>query len=127
MKHYRARPRGNHANTDNSKYFAPATTAFGNTRLWVHAKPSQCNRKRRQALKLIWSNQLGVHALDKCNTKSHKDIRALDYHGEKKRKNWQAYVIGQKKYQDFQTAPVEQEFNDFTDRKKVTLLINGIK
>ena len=68
-----------------------------------------------------------MHALDKCNTKSHKDIRALDYHGENNRKNWQAYVIGHKKYQDFQTAPVEQEFNDFTDRKKVTLLINGIK
>ena len=52
---------------------------------------------------------------------------ALDYHVEKKRHNWKSYVLGHKKFHDVQTALVEQEFNDFTDREKVTFLIDGIK
>ena len=56
----------------NLDLFELAKTAFGNTSLWVHAKPSQCSRDRHQALKLIWSNQLGVHAIDKRNTNNHK-------------------------------------------------------
>ena len=97
-----------HANTDNEKLFALAKTAFGETRLWVHTKPSQRSRNGRQALKLIWSNQLGVHALDKRNTKNYKYIRVLEYNGEKKSHNWKAYVLGRKKCHDVQTALVEK-------------------
>ena len=114
------------ANTDNAKLFDLAKTAFGETRLWVHVKPSQRNRDRRQALKLIWFNQLVVHALDKCNTKNHKDIRVIDYHGEKKIHNRQAYVLDHKICHDVQTALVGQELNDFTDCNKVTFLLDGI-
>ena len=34
------RTREAHANTDNAKLFDLAKNAFGNTRLWFHAKPS---------------------------------------------------------------------------------------
>ena len=106
--------------------FDLSKTAFGETRLWVHAKLYQCNRDRRQALKIKWSKQSGVHALDECNTKKHKDICALNYHGENKRHNWQAYVLGHKKFHHVQTDLVEKEFNDFTDRNKMVFLLNGI-
>ena len=122
-----SRSRESHATTDNAKLFDLAKTAFGDTILWVNAKMSQRSRGGCEALKLIWSNQLGVYALDKSNNKNHKDICAIAYHGEKKRHNWQAYVLGHKKWNDVQTALVEQEFNDFTDRKKVPFLLNGIK
>ena len=49
-----ARVREAHANTDDAKIFDLAKTAFGETRLWVHAKPSHLNRDGCQALKLIW-------------------------------------------------------------------------
>ena len=60
------------------------------TSLWVHAKPYQHSWEGHQALKMILYNKLGVHALHKLNTNNHMDIRALAYHGEKKRHNWQA-------------------------------------
>ena len=66
-----ARAREDHANTDNAKLFDLAKTAFGETSLWVHAKPYQRSRDGHQALKLIWSNHLGVHTLDERNTKNH--------------------------------------------------------
>ena len=47
------RTRESHANTDNAKIFELSKTAFVETRLWVHAKPSQRNRDGRQALKFI--------------------------------------------------------------------------
>ena len=80
-----ARARKDLANIDNAKLCDLAKIAFGKTRLYVHAKPSQHNRDGRQALKLIWSNQLGVHAIDERNTKNYKDIRALAYHREQKK------------------------------------------
>ena len=116
-----------HAKTDNYKLFYLAKTAFGETSLWVHAKPSQRSRSGRQALKLIWYNQLGLHALDKRNIRNYRDIFVLAYNGKKKRNNWQDYVLGHKKCHDVQTALVEQEFNDFTGRKKVIFLLNDIK
>ena len=66
LGYYGARAREYNSNTDNATLFHLARTAFGETRLWVHTKPSQSNPGRRQALKLIWSNQLGVHALGGC-------------------------------------------------------------
>ena len=39
----------------------------------------------------------------------------------------QAYVLGHKKFHGVQTALVEKKFHDFTDRDKVTFLINRIK
>ena len=77
-----------HAKTDNAKLFNLAKTAFYETSVWVHTKPSQRSHDGYQVLKLIWCNQLGVHDLDVCNTKNYKDIRTLAYHREKKRKNW---------------------------------------
>ena len=127
LENYGARAREAHDNTDNAKLFDLANTEFGEISLWVHAKPSQRIRNGRQVLKLIWYNQLGVHEFDECNTKNYKEIPALAYHGEKKIHNWQAYILGYEKYHDVQTAIVEQEFNDFTDRKKVTFLLDGIK
>ena len=88
LERYGERARETHANTDNAKLFDLAKTAFGETRLWVHAKPSQRNRDGHQALKPIWPNQLGMHALDERNTKNYKDIRALAYHSKNKRHNW---------------------------------------
>ena len=76
--------------------------------MWVHAKPSQRNRDRHQTMKLIWYNQLGVHALDEKNTNNHKEIRAFAYQIDEKRHNWKAYVLGHKKFQDVQTALIEQ-------------------
>ena len=120
----RAISREVHANTDNTNLFDLAKTSFGETSLWVHVKPSKRSRDGSQVLKLIWSNHLGVHALDKHNTKNHKDIRALAFCDENKRHNWSSYVLGRKKFHDVQTALVEQDFNDFTDCKKLTLLLN---
>ena len=122
-----ARAGESHANTDNAKLFELAKIVFGETSLWVHAKSSQRNRDRRQALKLIWYNQFRVHALDERNAKNHKDIHVLAYHGKKKRHNWQYYVLGHKKRHGVQTALFDQYFNDFTDQEKVTFLINIIK
>ena len=122
-----SRAREAHANTDNAKLFDLAKTAFCKTSLWVHSKPSQRSYNGRQALKMIWYNQLGLHALDERNTKNHKDICALAYHEEKKMHNWKAYFIGNKKFQNVQTALVGQDFNDFTDREKVTFPIEEIK
>ena len=68
-----------------------------------------------------------MYALDKRNAKNHKDIHALAYHSEKKSHNWKTCVFGHNKCHDVQTALVEQEFNDFTDREKVTFLLEGIK
>ena len=53
LENYGARAREAHDNTDNAKLFDLAKTAFGETSLWVHAKPSQRIRDGRQALKLI--------------------------------------------------------------------------
>ena len=64
--------------------------------------------------------------LDERNTKNHKDVCALAYHGKKKRHNWQAYVLCHKKCHDVQTDLVEQDFNDFTERENVTFLIYRI-
>ena len=64
LEHSGSRAREDHANTYNTELFDLVKTAFCKTSLWVHAKPSQRFRNRRQALKLIWSNQLGLHALD---------------------------------------------------------------
>ena len=61
-----------HANTDNAKLFDLAKTAFGETSLWVHTKPSHHSRDGHQALKLIYYNHLGVHVIGKRNTKNHK-------------------------------------------------------
>ena len=126
LEHSGPRAREAHANTDNAKLFDLAKTAFDETRLWVHAKPSQRNRDGRQLLKLIWSNQLDVHALDKRNTKNYKNTCAFACHGDKKRHNWQAYVLGHKKFHPIQTALADQEFNDFTDCKKLSFLLVGI-
>ena len=90
-------------------------------------KPSQRNRNVRQALKLIWYNQLGVHALDKRNTQNHKAIFSIANQGDDKRHNWQSYVLVHKKFHDVQTALVKQELNDFTDRDKVIFLLDSIK
>ena len=68
-----------------------------------------------------------MHSLDECNTRNHKEIRALAYHGDKKRHNWQAYVLGHKKCHDVQTAIVEQDFNGFNGCEKVTFLLYIIK
>ena len=68
-----------------------------------------------------------MHALGERNTKNHKDIRVLSYHGDKKRHNLKAFVLGHKKCHDVQNALVEQEFNDFTYRKKVTFQLDSIK
>ena len=106
LEHSQEIARRDHANNDYSKLFDLAKTAFGNTILCVHAKPSQRSHDGSQALKLIWSNQLGVHAFDERNTKNHKDICVLAYHRKKKRHNWQAYVLGHKKCHDVQTAIV---------------------
>ena len=78
--------------------FDLAKTAFGETSLWVHAKPSQRSRDGRQALKLIWSNQLVFHTFDERNIKNHKDICVIAYHGENKKHNFQAYVLGHEKF-----------------------------
>ena len=99
-----ARARKAHANTDNSKLFDIDKTTSDETSLWVHAKPSQRSCNGRQALKLIWYIQMGTHALDKPTNKNHKDICALAYHDEKKRKNWKAYVLGHKKCHNVQTV-----------------------
>ena len=88
LENYRARARKAYANTNNDKCFDLDKTEFGETRLWVHTKLSQRNRNGRQALKLIWSNQFGLYAREELNTRNHKDICALAYHGEKKRHNW---------------------------------------
>ena len=127
LENYWSRTREAHAKTDNCKLFDLARTKFGETRLWVHVKLSQCNRDGHQAFKLIWSNQLEVHVLDKRNPKNYKCICALAYHSEKKTHNWKAYVLCHKKCHDVQTDLVEQEFNYFTDRKKLTFLPDGIK
>ena len=103
-----ARAREAHYNTDIAKVFDLDKTSFGDTRLWVHAKPSQRNRDGRQALKMIWYNQLGVHTLDERNTKNHKEICAHAYHGDKKRHNWQVYVLGHNKCHDVKTALFEK-------------------
>ena len=122
-----SRAREAHANTYNAKLFDLAKTAFGEIRLWVHSKPCQNNRDGHQALKLIWSNQLGVRALYERYTKNHNDIRTLSYNGENKSHNLKAYFLGHKKCHDVHNALVEQEFNDFTDHDKVTFLLDGIK
>ena len=83
-----ARAKEAHANTDNVELFDLAKTEFGKNILWVHTRLSQRIRDGHQALKLIWSNQLGVHRLDKSNTKNHKDIFALAYHVKKKSHKW---------------------------------------
>ena len=41
LENYGARAREAHSNTDDSKLFDLAKTAFGETSLWVHTKPSQ--------------------------------------------------------------------------------------
>ena len=68
-----------------------------------------------------------MHAIDEHNTNNHKEICELAYHGKKRRYNWQGYVLGHKKCHDVQTDLVEQDLNDFTDRKTVNLLLDGIK
>ena len=100
LENYWSRTREAHAKTDNGKLFDLARTKFGETRLWVHVKLSQCNRDGHQAFKLIWSNQLEVHVLDKRNPKNYKCICALAYHSEKKTHNWKAYVLCHKKCHD---------------------------
>ena len=100
LENYWSRTREAHAKTDNCKLFDLARTKFGETRLWVHVKLSQCNRDGHQAFKLIWSNQLEVHVLDKRNPKNYKCICALAYHSEKKTHNWKAYVLCHKKCHD---------------------------
>ena len=76
---------------------------------------------------MIRYNQLGVHVLGDRNTMNHTDIRALAYHINNKRHNWQAYVLGHKKWRDVQTALNEQDLNKFTYHEKVTFLLNEIK
>ena len=68
-----------------------------------------------------------MNVIDKHNTKNLKDIRALAYLGDKNMHNWKAYVISHNKYHDVQTALVDQNYNDFTDRKNVTFLLDKIK
>ena len=108
MENSGARARESHSNTDNAKLFDLAKTAFGETRLWVHAKPYQRNHDGRQALKFIWSVQLVVHALYERNTKNNKEIYVLAYHGDNKRHDLEYYVLGHKKCHDVQTALFEQ-------------------
>ena len=63
---------------------------------------------RTASAEMIWYNQLGVHTLNERNTNNHKEICARAYHGEKKRHNWQVYVLGHKKCHDVKTALVEK-------------------
>ena len=54
-------------------------------------------------------------------------IRSLTYHGEKSKAKWHDYVVAHKRCHEIQVGLEEHNFHNFTNREKVTFLLDGIK
>ena len=115
------------SNTDDSKLFDLVKIVFGVSSLWAHAKIFSRDRDGRDALRAIRENQLGTFALDARHTESGKIIRSLAYFGERSKTKWHNYVVAHKRCHKIQLGLEEHNFHDFTNREKVTFLLDGIR
>ena len=115
------------AKVDNVRLFELLTTVFGGTFAWVHAKGAKRTRNGRLALMAIWANYNGPHAIDSRHQKVRKDITELKYYGEKRHATWSKYTAKHKELHVAAAILAEQGYSDFTEREKVTYLVDGVQ
>ena len=115
-------------NQDNTELYGIVKTTHEGTPWWIHGRKAQRGKDGRRALILMGSSLISSNAADEANTKNRRDLLALEYKGETKGWGLLKYVAGMKKcHADQSTLHISYNFPDFTEREKVTALIDGIK
>ena len=75
----------------------------------------------------IWANYNGPHATDSRHQKVRKDITELKYYGEKRHSTWSKYTAKHKELHVAAAILAQQGYSDFTEREKVTYLVDGVQ
>ena len=117
-----------HINTDNAAIFNHVKTTFEHTPWWTHARPAVHWKDGRCDVILMATNLQSSNAMDEMNVKNKADALLLRYEGEGKNWGLVKYINAHKKHHHVQSGRHDDHgFNDFEDREKVVMLINGIK
>ena len=115
-------------NQDNIQLYGIVKTTYEGTPWWFHGRKAQRGKDGRRALILMGASLMSSNAADEANTKNRRDLLALEYKSETKGWGLLKYVSGMKKcHADQSTLHISYNFPDFTEREKVTALIDGIK
>ena len=115
-------------NQDNTQLYGIVKTTYDGTPWWIHGRKAQQAKDGRRALLLMGVSLMSSNATDEANTKNRRDLLALEYKGETKGWGLLKYVAAMKKcHADQSTLHISYNFPDFTEREKVTALIDGIK
>ena len=117
-----------HVNLDNTQLFSLVKTTFENTTWWIHARKAVRTKDGRRAILLMAGSLMSTNAMDEANTKNRRDILALEYKGDSRNWSLLSYTGEYKRYHAIQANHhLAHNFNDFSEREKVTNLIGSIK
>jgi hypothetical protein len=113
--------------TDRTKVWKLLAELFESHLAWTYIKPSQKTLDGRKAFWDAFDHYLGPNNVDSQATKAENVLKNTIYQGEKKRHNFEQYVITHVTQHAILESLEEHGYKGLDDRSKVRHLIDGIK
>ena len=116
------------SNQDNIHLYSLVMTTYETDSWWIHARAAHRAKDGRRALRLMKASLVTSNALDDEHTLNRKTMLALEYKDQGKNWTLLKYIAAHKQCHAKQIdLSVSHNYPDFTEREKVTALLDGIK
>ena len=116
------------SNQDNIHLYSLVKITYESTSWWIHARPALRAKDGRLALRLMQASLVTTNALDDEHTANRKTMLALEWKDNSRTWTLIKYIAAHKLCHAKQSdLSINHNYSDFTEREKVTALLDGIK
>ena len=102
-------------------------TIFSATEDWVYSKTSCKEKWGRKIFLALYAHYLGPNKVDHLSASLTRTLQNLDYHGEKKKWNFDKYQAAHLEKRNISVGLEGHSYSGIGDRSKVRYLIYGVK